>query len=258
MNWIIQDSLSWTALQNNCNPLILALQKLNKKFYTCGVIPFEHKITGIDEIDLSIPTMFYGGTLLPILAKKLNYKGEIFWEDDYWNPSIWANNRSDMLNQNIIESTIGELKEHWISKPTFIKPIAVKEFTGMVLEGIEDKDWFIQEYSALDSKLKIICSPALNIEREWRFWIVGGKVITGSQYKKNGCLAIKAPIEDRIYNIVNEMSQVWLPTKNVVMDISEMRNGEFKVVEFNSIHSSGFYNADIEKFIIAIEREYER
>ena len=114
MNWIIQDSMTWTALQNNCNPLIIALQKLNKEFYTCGIIPYDNIITGIENINLTKPSLFYGGTLLPILAKKLNTNIEIFWEDEWWNPSIWSKNRNDMLNQDVIERTVRDLKTHWI------------------------------------------------------------------------------------------------------------------------------------------------
>ena len=127
----------------------------------------------------------------------------------------------------------------------------------MVLEG-EDRNWWMKEYSDLDSNIILCCSPAKNIEREWRFWIIDGEVVTGSQYKKNGCLAIKAPIDENILNKAKEFSKGWLPNPNIVMDIAEMRNGTFKVVEFNSIHSSGFYNANIENFIKAIERKYDR
>jgi len=256
MNWIIQDSMTWAALQNNCNPLITALQKLNKKFHTCGVIPFDNVITGIENIDLSKSTMFYGGTLLPILAKKLNTNLEIFWEDEWFYPAIWAANRNDMLNQEITERTIGDLKTNWIFEPTFIKSKEVKELTGMVLEG-EDKDWWLKEYSDLTSDVEICCSPAQNIEKEWRFWIIDGNIVTGSQYKRNGCLAIKSPIENSVFNKAIELSNSWLSNPNIVMDIAEMRNGTFKVVEFNSIHSSGFYNANVENFINAMENKYD-
>lgn len=251
LNWIIQDSLSWAALQNNCNPLINALQKLNKPFYACGVIPFEHKITGLEDVDFTNPSFFYGGTLLPILAKQFTSCG-IFYEDSWWNPKTWSENRNDMLNQDISISTIGELRKNWINEPIFIKPIAVKEFTGMVLEG-PDKKWWYDEYSELKDDLEICVSPTINIEKEWRFWIIDGKVITGSLYKTYGYLTIKEPASKEIYEMANEMSHNWLPNKTIVMDVALLSNNTYKIVEFNSINSSGFYNANIEKIILALE-----
>ena len=231
INWIIQDSLTWMALQNNCNPLITTLQKLNKQFYTCGVIPFEHKITGLEDVNFSNPSFFYGGILLPILAKEVTSSG-IFWEDDWWNPKTWSQNRNDMLNQEVSISTIGDLRKNWVKEPTFIKPISVKEFSGMVLEGKEDKLWWDQEHSDLKDDLKICISPAINIIKEWRFWIVNGKIITGSLYKSYGYLTIKEPVSNEIYNIANKMSRDWLPSKTIVMDIALLSNNTYKAWDF--------------------------
>lgn len=256
-NWIIQTSMQWQALQNNCAPLISILQKLNTPFTTCGIIPFEHIITGLENIDFSKPTMFYGGTLLPILAKKLNCNTGIFWEDRWFDPNNWKSNRNDMLNQQIKTITLSQLRENWIEEPSFVKSIAVKELTGMVLEG-PDKEWFFEEYAELNPDLQICCSPVQNIEREWRFWIIDGKVITGSLYKKYGYLTIREPIESNIWDIAEKLSAQWIPNDTIVMDIAQLTNGDFKIVEFNSINSSGFYNANIEKIIIAIEKKYER
>jgi hypothetical protein len=254
--WIVQDSLNWTALQNNCSPLISTLQKMGIPFTLCGVIPFEHTITGIEQVNFSIPTMFYGGTVLPILAKKLNCSTGIFWEDGWWNPNIWATHRKDMLNQSVNTITLSQLREDWITQPVFVKPVAVKEFTGMVLEG-PDRDWFNEEYNELSGDLKICCSPIQKIEREWRFWIIDGKIITGSLYKKYGYLTIREPIGVDIWKAAEQLLKNWVPSDTVVMDAAQLTTGEFKIVEFNSINSSGFYNADISKIVTAIEKKYE-
>ena len=75
--------MTWAALHNNCEPLIVALQRMNRSFSLCGIIPFEHKITGLEDINLLKPTIFYGSTLLPILAKNLNCNAGI-WYDESW------------------------------------------------------------------------------------------------------------------------------------------------------------------------------
>jgi len=228
---------------------------MNREIYPCSIIPFEHQITGVDTVDFSKPTFFYGSTLLPILAKSFGNIDNIFWEDVWWNPLVWTKHRTDMINSTIVKSTVGELREKWISTPTFIKPINVKSFTGMVIEGAEDKDWWMTEYSDLSSDLEICCSQPVNIEREWRFWIIDNKVVAGSLYKKYGILTTKEVIPAEIYEAAQSLADGWLPHKTIVMDIAELRNGEIRIVEFNSINSSGFYNADIEKIILALENQ---
>jgi hypothetical protein len=257
MIWIVQDSLTWNALQNNCAPLLNVLEKMEKSYLLCGVIPFEHKITGVESLDPSLSMMLYGGTLLPILAKDLGWKNGIFWEDDWFDPDNWAQHRNDMLNQSVRTISLEELRTHWIQEPTFVKPVSVKEFTGMVLEG-PDKEWFMKEYSALPNSLDVCCSPMQDIEREWRFWIVNGKIATGSLHKKYGYLTIREPIPEDVYAQANRMSKDWLLNPTIVMDIAQMRDGTYKVVEFNSINSSGFYNADIRKIVEALEESYDR
>jgi hypothetical protein len=257
MNWIIQDAMTWTALKNNCEPLIAELKKLNCNYSLCGIIPDEKLITGIENIDLSLPTFFYGSTLLPVFAKPLNCYPGVFWEDNWFNPNYWIQNCNNMLNQNIEIKTIFELKNNWVNIPTFIKPMDIKTFTGHVIEK-EDLEWWEKEYSHLPDDLKICCSPLQNIEREWRFWIINDKIITGSQYKKYGCLAINSPIEDKIYREAKNLADDWIPNSTIVMDIAELRDGSFKIVEFNSINSSGFYHADISKIILEVKKVYDK
>jgi len=48
------------------------------------------------------------------------------------------------------------------------------------------------------------------------------------------------------------MANKWLPYDCVVMDIAELATGEYKVVEFNSINSSGFYEHNITAVVEAL------
>jgi len=46
----------------------------------------------------------------------------------------------------------------------------------------------------------------------------------------------------------------WLPNRNVVMDLALVDN-ELKVIEFNCINCSGFYNHDVRKIFDALYME---
>jgi ATP-grasp domain-containing protein len=53
------------------------------------------------------------------------------------------------------------------------------------------------------------------------------------------------------------MANVWLPAACCVMDTCLLDTGELKVVEFNCINGSGFYDHDVKK-IMKVWWEYHQ
>ena len=45
----------------------------------------------------------------------------------------------------------------------------------------------------------------------------------------------------------------WMPSPNIVIDIARLSTGEYKVVEFNCLSSSGFYSSNVEKLVQCLE-----
>lgn len=256
MIWAVQDSITWSALENNVKPLLKTLSDLNRQFVNIGYASDEKTITGIDGLDISHPTMFYGSTKLAEIAATSKFKPGSFFNNTWWDPTLWKHNRNDMLNQTIYSRTIGDLRANWITEERFIKPTGAKTFAGQVIEVEEYEGWFDEYGIVLKDDLEICCSPVQKIEREWRFFVVDGQVVTGSQYKKYGLWIIKEPISSAIYKLAQQFADKWLPNPTIVMDICELWNGEYKVIEFNSVNSSGFYNCDISKIVVALEDKY--
>jgi len=63
----------------------------------------------------------------------------------------------------------------------------------------------------------------------------------------------ESTIESKTWDAARKFAEGWLPSQNIVMDIAELRTGEFKIIEFNSLNSSGFYCAEIDKIVVALE-----
>jgi len=267
MKWLIQDSLTWAALENNIRPLVVALRELNIPFASIGVVPFtipsrknavklqlNRTVTGLDDHDPEEKTMFYGSTkLVEITSGWRDFRPGVFYDDRWFDPQNWIGKRPDLLNENIKVISVGQLKRDWVSNVSFIKPVTVKAFTGQVIEVEEHKDW-LDEYRDVPANVMVCVSDCVNIEREWRFFIVNGEIITGSLYNKFGCRITKEPITPEVWNKAREMAKVWMPSQNIVMDICKLNNGEFKVVEWNCLNASGFYNSDCKAFVIAMEK----
>jgi hypothetical protein len=254
MQWIIQNSgVTFACLDNNVEPLLKAIDENGDTRIAVGVIPFTDTIVGMEEVDISVPTIFYGSTRLVEIAETLHHiKPGVFFKKYWFDPKNWVGKRPDLLNEKQTYITVSDLRNNWIDDIFFVKSSDPKVLTGMVLEGNEDKSWWIEEYDHLKDDDCLVISPVQKIEREWRFFIVDGVVVTGSQYKNGGILRIREPISENVWNEARRMAKDWLPNPNIVMDIAQMKDGSFKVVEFNCICASGFYASPIVPLLKAL------
>ena len=98
----------------------------------------------------------------------------------------------------------------------------------------------------------IAVASAKKIYSEYRLFVVNKKIVTASLYKLGSDLTTTTNIDERVFHFTNKMIRTWIPAAAFVMDIADTPDG-LKVIEINNINSSGFYAADPQKIIIAIE-----
>lgn len=253
MHWLIQNTgVTFACLDNNVEPLVHAIDEYGHSRQAVGVIPFTDDVVGMEDADSSIRTCFYGSTRLVELAAKMPFYPAVFFKKEWFDPYSWRGKRSDLLNEAQTQITADELRTEWTNGPIFIKSADPKVLTGMVLEG-DDKDWWMIEYDHIKADERLIVSPIQKIVREWRFFLVDGNVVSGSQYKHDGVLRIREPIPDNVWMHAHRMALEWLPHPTIVMDIAEMDDGQMKVVEFNCLNCSGFYAAPIIPILGALD-----
>lgn len=144
----------------------------------------------------------------------------------------------------------------------FIRPSSGhKSFTGKVfVEEYWDSDWeWVEEFTDPES-LIVISSPKL-IDREWRFIVADGKVITGSLYKKR--IGHIFTSKYREINDANDfkdalalekakkiVAEGYCPDPMFVIDICE-HNGQMFLLEIGSFSCAGLYNCNIQKIVDA-------
>ncbi len=98
----------------------------------------------------------------------------------------------------------------------------------------------------VDPSEDVFVSPPQTFKAEYRCWIVGGRVIQVSQYMKAGEFwKEQIPDTHRVWEFANALADIYLPFLCVVMDVVELEDGSHAFLEFNSIHSSGWYAADV-------------
>lgn len=275
VKWVVQSN--GVRETDNDQRLMDALLKNGIPYHPVGLIPFTDKIIGIDSPDEVLDLkglsdseiIFYGSTKLVEIAHKcfLNtfFEPGVFYNPATFNVNAWNRNRDDMLNSSSIVMTMKEflLKQHLLvdAEYLFVRPYGdLKLFNGTVVNYKERVAWYDEISHGGETVPKnalIAVTPAVNIDTEWRFFIVDNKVVSGSQYKKNGRLSVSPDVPATTMRMAEIMAEGWLPAPVVVMDVALTEEGEYKVIEFNCFNASGFYANDVERIVTEVTRYVE-
>ena len=72
--------------------------------------------------------------------------------------------------------------------------------------------------------IDVIVSPLKQIDREYRFFVVESRIITGSLYKMGGKPFLSSEIPEDVAKYVESIIDKWLPSPSVVIDVGLIRN----------------------------------
>ncbi len=133
-----------------------------------------------------------------------------------------------------------------------------KIFSGQIFTR-ESWNEFVNNSLKVDERFKndtpVQISKNKEINREIRFFIVGGEIITASQYKLGNRVIYQENTESYLHDMVKDMISIYQPATSFVMDIAQTPNG-LKIIEINCINCSGFYDIDLQKLIFSINEYY--
>lgn len=91
--------------------------------------------------------------------------------------------------------------------------------------------------------VEIVMNDPVAITAEYRFVIVSGEVVTGSQYARAGRLDIRLDTDTACRDLAAEAASLYAPCDAFICDVAETENRP-KVVEYNSFSAAGLYACD--------------
>lgn len=114
--------------------------------------------------------------------------------------------------------------------------------------------------------MKIIASPLNNdIDFEYRCIVYKGEVISTSLYfDKRKELFLEQNIEndnkeygqyEDMLKLFNEMAKIYQPSELFVMDVAEMKDGSYKILEYNNFICSDLYECNFINLLKTIDEE---
>lgn len=247
--WLLQDH---AQLYSNTDAIAEALTDL--------AVPFgwAEQPEPFDDDD---PPFVYGGVKFIEQADALGYL--IYHTPDWSFISLAL--QDHLLNYGAAIVPFGCVPE---AAAFFIKPIGQqKAFNGVVCTWEQYQSWRSQigqgdvsGYYRLTMDTVVMVNRVIEIAREYRFFVVGGEVVTGSLYRDNDVRQdrpffdspwFSQPVADYVMMRAREWP---FPVRNFVLDVAELPSGELKILEVNCINTSGLYACDANKIVTALER----
>lgn len=254
MYYIIQENL---FREEGHAKLIAALDKFKLQYEMVKVKPFIEEVEfESDRKDIIV----FGSLKLSRLSKKYGWTPGTMITDNHDYNVYSKYYKDELLNY---DSRIFKLSDdfEWNQDIQFIRPCTdSKIFTGKVFDKDmwEDTKKFLLHpdhvTSATPDSLIQVANPK-KITQEIRFWVVDGKIVTQSTYRRGTFLVYDNIVDQDAVNYVNKMINVYQLSKHFVIDVGLTENG-WKIIECGSIGCAGFYDADMQKLIMALETLY--
>lgn len=203
-----------------------------------------------DHISSDEQYFVYGSiSLVDVLSEVPNINSGGY--STHYGYSKFKENFTDILNPDAVICSLPDIYTYF-SGDFWMRPErSKKEFIAGVFDLEEanrlfdDKELFFG-----DEQTKIVVASCKDIQAEYRYFIVNGKISTKSQYRRLGKLFYSSEFVDVELDdfVNNQISNTSFPIKTYVIDVCETNNG-IKVVEINRLNSSGLYGCNIEKLI---------
>jgi len=261
MHWILQLNLEHGNVEED---LLEAMKELKLPHTTVKVVPFSHELT--PEPEVTGKAICYGGTGMRKISQARGWSPGFYWNDDTFTYPAWREHwGTELLNHDSIVCRFEDIPLQ--TDRFFLRPCDTnKTFTGTTVEWCDYFEWrkevlageVTQHYLGLTADTMVAVAPYCDIAQECRFFVVNGRIVTGSFYRslswRKRISFYDSPwyAEDMERYVQDRINQ-WQPHKAFVLDIARIPGGSCKIIEVNALNSSGLYACDPKKIVLALE-----
>jgi hypothetical protein len=258
MNWLVQNNLIKETLIEDMES---ACKALGHHFIGLKIIPFT------DSVEFGFPPGFempkgklipYGSTsMIKMIGRSNLDKSGFFFNQENLRTSKWVEKLGKrMLNH---DAQVMSLKDAMDLKEGFyfMKPDNdLKDFSGCLVNAGGIKKFYDQVSAGgftFSTDIQVVLSEPKDTGWEWRFFMIGDRIISCSSYKLRDMLNQTKAVGHNVKDFAVETARTWHPDEVYVMDICEADEG-LKVVEFNCFNASGFYACDVREVVEQVSK----
>ena len=256
MQWILQHFEDTQKLAD-------ALDRLGISYSWHKVVPFVGELIPTPVVHDPLAVVLFGSYTLWRYAESHGLQPGVFRiapfvHEKPWQPYMLNGPDATFLTVSEIETHLPDDDQDW-----FFRPVAdSKELAGNVRTA-EDIHDTARKVMALDSseiphgslrpETLMMLTPPVRILKEWRIWVVKGKVTTYSLYKIGTKVIYRHEIDEDALEFAQLLARLNEDySAAYVMDICRTDDG-LRLLETNCINAAGFYASDLVKLAATID-----
>lgn len=270
VNWVVDTYI--LESRSTQGDLLQAIRDAGHNLHTTKYVPFADEQDYGPEEWLKQPTILYGTHGFLNKCKKPFFPGAYGLGSNmncatYYSyiPSEW------MLNSNFVMAPFQVIKDdpwrffHTGGFEMFVRPNSgFKTFAGLVINKGNAKEELssTQQLSSVMPDTICLVAPVYDLQAEFRFLIVDGKVVDGSEYRWDGRLDIRLDYDQSCYELAKKMAEhSWQPDSIYTCDVALVNDRNIKnleriqypkIIEINSFSCAGLYALDKNKVVNAV------
>lgn len=257
MYYVIQENI---FREQGFDELIRVVERVSLPYSIHKVVPFVGEI--IPDIDPPNPVIVFGAyTMLKVAARKGWMPGSFATPNTDFEVCL-ANWGNRMLNAS---ATVHRFDSVPQTDEFFMRPSEdSKAFAGKIFDWAEYDDWrhriidLGENYGqTLICDTRVIISEPREILREYRLWVVDGRIVTSSLYKIGDRVRYDSIVDPEVLEYGQECIDMWQPARAFCLDVCMVEGCRvmptYKIVEVNCLNAAGFYEANIGRLVEALE-----
>lgn len=133
----------------------------------------------------------------------------------------------------------------------FCRPLGdTKQFNGGLISQ-QEYHYFKTKLLSTKGDFPVVCAKRSTVLSEFRFFVVDGKVVSYSQYRRGNAPYISSDVDQEALSFARLLASSVYPSRAYVLDIAYSDRG-YKVIELNNITSANFYAADVQKIVYSL------
>ena len=249
MFWVVQDDMGG---RNRRDEVLRTLE-------TFGI---PHQAVSIGEgretvprVDVTGPVVINGSVLLAEIADDRGWRpGSL--KGSSFDCRVWhCHLRDVVLNRDAVFTTVRDADP---ALPAFfVRPVLdSKSFAGHVatLDGFHA--WRLRVLAGTEAHVTpetwIMHAPVQYTGQEHRHFIVEGRVVSSSRYKLAGVVNLSPQVDDAVMSFAEDVARLWQPARAFTLD-TYVSGDRLGVVEVGCITHAGFYAADVQSIVMALD-----
>lgn len=256
MQWILQE------FKDTCK-LAEALDRLGLAYTWHKVVPFVGELIPEPVITDPNAVVMFGAYSLWMNAEANGYWPGVFKLRPFIDEQVW---HPYLLNgPDALRMTLRDVPKHLPDdgREWFLRPVDDgKEEPGNVKPAgdiirMAEKILALDEEEIPKGSLRhdtlLIFARPVRILREWRFWVIDGRIVTYSLYKEGSRVVHRHEIDEDVLAFARKMVAINPDySRAYVIDVCRTEEG-LKLLETNCLNAAGFYAADLVRLAAAID-----